>query len=181
MKKENAAAIFAAVLMTLCACTQSTLPDTAPAATTQTEQAEASVSESKPAEMPAQSTPEAALSSDSFLDEPQTVQADLDEVVTYTFRLPKLTLEDADASAAVNACFEDLLSSLERYADETVYPAALERQAMAFLDGDYSITASVGVLTVVYTVSERYGADGATVTHDKTYQFDLTTGAQLAE
>ena len=168
MKKGNAAAIFAAVLMTLCACTQSTLPDTAPAATTQTEQAEASVSESKPAEMPAQSTPEAALSSDSFLDEPQTVQADLDEVVTYTFRLPKLTLED-------------LLSSLERYADETVYPTALERQAMAFLDGDYTITASDGVLTVVYTVSERYGADGATVTHDKTYQFDLTTGALLAE
>ena len=87
MKKENAAAIFAAVLMTLCACTQSTLPDTAPAATTQTEQAEASVSESKPAEMPAQSTPEAALSSDSFLDEPQTVQADLDEVVKLSDRI----------------------------------------------------------------------------------------------
>lgn len=175
MKKELCAALLA-TLLTLSAC--------APAAPAEDSPAPAQPVQTEPAvqpepEPPAPAMPEAALAADAFLDEPQTVQADLDEVVSYSLRLPHVTLENDAASEAVNAGFDTLCNSLIRYAEETVYPEAQQQQAIGFLTGDYTISAVDGVLTVVYTVSESYGTRENAVSRETSYSFDMATGALL--
>ena len=44
----------------------------------------------------------------SWLDEPETIQTDLEEIVSCTYTLPHLTLGTSDASAAANTVFDDL-------------------------------------------------------------------------
>ena len=114
-------------------------------------------------------------------DEPQTVQHDIEEVVTYTLRIPHLTLASDAASEAINDGMAQLQSALESYADDVVYKAALDAQAMAFVDGDYTISMADGKLTLTYTLSVRYGADGAAEVTEKIYTFDAATGEPLAE
>ena len=52
---------------------------------------------------------------------------------------------------------------------------------MAFVDGDYTISMAAGKLTLTYTLSVRYGVDGAAEVTEKIYTFDAATGEPLAE
>ena len=115
------------------------------------------------------------------LAEPQTVQDDIEEVVTYTLRIPHLTLASDAASETINDGMAQLQSALESYADDEVYKAALDAQAMAFVDGDYTISMADGKLILTYTLSVRYGVDGAAEVTEKIYTFDAATGERLAE
>ena len=76
----------------------------------------------------------------SWLDEPERIQTDLEEIVSCTYTLPHLTLESDDASAAANAVFDELSQTVISYAQETVYPAAQEKAAIGYVNGGYSIS-----------------------------------------
>ena len=175
MKKQLCAALLAA-LLTLSACAPAAPAEDSPAPV---ESAQAEPAVQPETEVPAPAAPETAPAADTFLDDPQTVQADLDEVVSYSLRLPHVTLESEAASEAVNAGFDTLRDSLVRYAEETVYPEAQQQQAIGFLTGDYAISAADGILTVVYAVSESYGTRDGAVSRETTYSFDMATGALL--
>ena len=101
--------------------------------------------------------------------------------MTYTLRIPHLTLVSDAASETINDGMAQLQSALESYADDEVYKAALDAQAMAFVDGDYTISMADGKLILTYTLSVRYGVDGAAEVTEKIYTFDAATGERLAE
>lgn len=88
----------------------------------------------------------------SWLDEPERIQTDLEEIVSCTYTLPHLTLESDDASAAANAVFDELSQTVISYAQETVYPAAQEKAAIGYVNGGYSISEENGTLIVSYTL-----------------------------
>lgn len=64
---------------------------------------------------------------DAWFDEPQTVQHDIEEVVTYTLRIPHLTLASDAASESINDGMAQLQSALESYADDEVYKGCARR------------------------------------------------------
>lgn len=180
--KQTILAVTAAALIFLSACNATTLPADVPVETAKPETSAADP----------QSTPDDAVTLpadeheptpvvDGWFDEPQTVQHDIEEVVTYTLRIPHLTLASDAASEAINDGMAQLQSALESYADDEVYKTALDAQAMAFVDGDYTISMADGKLTLTYTLSVRYGADGAAEVTEKIYTFDAATGEPLAE
>ena len=180
--KQTILAVTAAALIFLSACNATTLPADVPVETAKPETSAADP----------QSTPDDAVTLpadeheptpivDGWFDEPQTVQHDIEEVVTYTLRIPHLTLASDAASEAINDGMAQLQSALESYADDEVYKAALDAQAMAFVDGDYTISMADGKLTLTYTLSVRYGADGAAEVTVNFYTFDTATGERLAE
>lgn len=185
MKQRIAAVLLAAGLTLLAGCGQTTMPEERPVETAEQPQAETAETiqdTDTTLEQAADGQEDAAdAEGEAFLDEPQVVQEDLDEVVSCTFRLPHVTLATEEASAQVNAGFERLLESLRAYAEETVYQTAQEKQRIGFLDGDYTIQASDGVLTVTYTVSERYADDGDAVSRVQVYAFDLDSGNLIEE
>lgn len=185
MKQKIAAALLAAVLLLLAGCRQTTMPEEQPMETAvqaQTETAEPVQDMDAAPEKAADTQEDAAgVEKAAFLDEPQIVQEDLDEVVSCTFRLPHVTLASTEASDQVNAGFDRLLESLREYAANSVYVTAQEKQKIGFLDGDYTIQAADGVLTVTYTVSERYADDGDAVSQVQVYSFDLDSGNLIEE
>ena len=67
----------------------------------------------------------------SWLDEPERIQTDLEEIVSCTYTLPHLTLESDDASAAANAVFDELSQTVISYAQETVYQPRRKRPRSA--------------------------------------------------
>ena len=83
----------------------------------------------------------------SWLDEPETIQTDLEEIVSCTYTLPHLTLGTSDASAAANTVFDDLSQTVISYAQETVYPAAQEKGAIGYVNGGYSISEEDGAVS----------------------------------
>lgn len=117
----------------------------------------------------------------SWLDEPETVQTDLEEIVSCTYTLPHLTLESADASAAVNAVFDELSQTVISYAQETVYPAAQEKGAIGYVNGGYSISEEDGTLVVNYTLSVSYSTEDGDQQFEHVYTIDLATGELLKE
>ena len=117
----------------------------------------------------------------SWLDEPETIQTDLEEIVSCTYTLPHLTLESADASAAANAVFDELSKTVISYAQETVYPAAQEKAAIGYVNGGYSISEEDGALVVSYTLSVSYSTETGDQQFKHTYYIDLTTGELLKE
>lgn len=117
----------------------------------------------------------------SWLDEPETVQTDLEEIVSCTYTLPHLTLESADASAAANAVFDALSQSVLSYAQETVYPAAQEKSAIGYVNGGYSISEEDGTLVVNYTLSVSYSTENGDQQFRHVYTIDLATGELLKE
>ena len=180
--KQTILAVTAAALIVLSACNATTLPADVPG---ESEKPETSAADP-------QSTPDDAVTLpadelkpesvvDGWFDEPQTVQDDIEEVVTYTLRIPHLTLASGAASETINDGMAQLQSALESYADDEVYKAALDAQAMAFVDGDYTISMADGKLILTYTLSVRYGVDGAAEVTEKIYTFDAATGERLAE
>ena len=117
----------------------------------------------------------------SWLDEPETIQTDLEEIVTCTYTLPHLTLSSDEASAAANAVFDDLSQTVLSYAQETVYPAAQEKQAIGYVNGGYSISEGIGELTVDYTLSISYSTENGDQQFRHTYTISLSTGELLKE
>ena len=180
--KQTILAVTAAALIFLSACKATTLPADVPVETAKPETSAADP----------QSTPDDAVTLpadeheptpvvDGWFDEPQTVQHDIEEVVTYTLRIPHLTLASDAASEAINDGMAQLQSALESYVGDEVYKTALDAQAMAFVDGDYTISMADGKLTLTYTLSVRYGVVGAAEVTVNFYTFDTATGERLAE
>ena len=184
MKKLFAAALAAFLIVSLAACAK------APA---QPEpQPEASAVE--PAQPSAQTEPVPETSdenvihitpnqsqSDSgedagWLDEPETVQLDLEEAVSCCYTLPHLTLSSQEASDAANAAFEQLSQNFQVYARETVYPDAQAKQAMGFLNGGYSVEPADGALLIHYTLSVSYSTESSDTQLKHDYHVDLDTG-----
>ena len=180
--KQTILAVTAAALIFLSACRATTLPADVPveSAKSETSAADPQSTPDDAVTLPADELkPESVV--DGWFDEPQTVQDDIEEVVTYTLRIPHLTLASDAASETINDGMAQLQSALESYADDEVYKAALDAQAMAFVDGDYTISMADGKLILTYTLSVRYGVDGAAEVTEKIYTFDAATGERLAE
>lgn len=116
-----------------------------------------------------------------WLDEPETVQTDLEEVVSCTYTLPHLTLASEEASETANTVFDELSQTVLSYAQETVYPAALEKQAIGYVNGGYSISAEDGTLLVNYTLSVSYSTESGDQQFQHVYIIDLATGELLKE
>mgnify|MGYP001026212422 FL=1 len=116
---------------------------------------------------------------DSFTDEPYEVQMDQEEIVSMSLVLPYFRLGSENVEQKINVVFMELQLNLQDYMGTTVYEAAQERHTLAFLDGDYTASLDDGILTVTYTVTERYAdADGETQ-HENVYRFDARTGERL--
>lgn len=180
--KRTILAATAAALLFLSACGTTTLPADVPV---ETAKPETSITDTQSAPedvttLPAESS-DAKPVVDGWFDEPQTVQDNIEEVVSYTLRIPHLTLASGEASDTFNDGMAQLQSALESYADEVIFPAALDAQATAFVDGDYTISMSDSKLTMTYMLAVRYGAESAAEITENTYTFDAATGERLAE
>lgn len=185
MKKKIAA--FAAALLILSACSANTATSQAlPASETSTLEADAPVGQAAQNEITTLPSVEeqkpvvdALPVPETFLDEPYAYQADIEEVVSISLTLPKITLDSQDASDQVNAVFEKLQTNLYDFASTTVYETAQENHAMGFLEGSYTAELNDGVLSVSYSLVERYSSGEGAVTHENIYRFDAATGEQL--
>lgn len=114
-----------------------------------------------------------------FQDEPYEYLADVEEVVSISLTLPKITLESLDASDNINAVFEKLQTNLYDFASSTVYETAQDKHCIGFLEGSYSASLENGILSIAYTLEERYSSDDAASVHENVYRFDAVTGEQL--
>ena len=187
MKKLFAAALAAVLVISAAGCAKQPAQQEEPAAPVQEE----TVVPETPAEpeeaqeniihiTPNQNGVSDGLES-SWLDEPETVQTDLEEIVSCTYTLPHLTLENADASAAANAVFDELSQTVISYAQETVYPAAQEKGAIGYVNGGYSVSEEDGAIIVNYTLSVSYSMEGGDQQFKHVYTIDLATGELLKE
>ena len=116
---------------------------------------------------------------DTFTDEPYEVQVDQEEIVSMSLVLPYFRLGSEDVEHKINVVFTELQENLQDYMGTTVYEAAQERHTMAFLDGDYTASLEGGILTVTYTVTERYADRDGETQHENVYRFDARTGERL--
>lgn len=117
--------------------------------------------------------------SESFTDVPYEFQADLEEVVSISLTLPHFTLDSDDAANVINQTFVDLQKNLQNYMGTTVYETAQARHTIGFLEGSYVAGLEDGILSVTYTVTERYADDDGAITHENVYRFDTSNGEQL--
>lgn len=115
----------------------------------------------------------------TFLDEPLTLAADIEEVVSYEITVPQVTLDSEDAAQYINDGFAALADSFVAYAQETVYEAAQEKQTIGYLAGTYSITMDGAQLVVEYTVAERYAGEELESISTREYRFDAATGEKI--
>ena len=122
--------------------------------------------------------PEAHFS-ESFTDVPYEFQADLEEVVSISLTLPSFTLDSESAASAINQTFVDLQKNLQNYMGTTVYETAQARHTIGFLEGSYVASLEDGILSVTYTVTERYADDDGEITHENVYRFDTSNGERL--
>ena len=187
MKKILAASLAAFLLFTASACTRPEAPQHDPEPVQSAAQEPAAQPEA-PAQEPAEPiriTPnqqqDDTPSDAAWLDEPDTVQTDLEEIVTCTYTLPHLTLETQEASDAANAVFDTLAQTILSYAQETVYPAAQEKQAIGYVNGGYSINQTDGTLVVDYTLSVSYSTETSDQQFTHIYTLDLSTGELIKE
>lgn len=116
----------------------------------------------------------------AFLDEPLTLTADIEEIVSYDISVPQVTLDHADAAQYINEGFAALADSLVQYAQETVYKTAQEKGTIGFLEGDYTITIDATQLIVDYTRTERYAGEELAAVSSRTFRFDVLTGEPVA-
>lgn len=116
---------------------------------------------------------------DTFTDEPYEVQMDQEEIVSMSLVLPYFRLGSENVEQKINVVFMELQLNLQDYMGTTVYEAAQERHTMAFLDGNYIASLDDGILTVTYTVTERYADDDGETQHENVYRFDARTGERL--
>lgn len=187
MKKLFAATLAAILILSAAGCAKKPVQQEEPAAPVQ-EEAIVPETPAEPEDLQENVihiTPNQNGASDgletSWLDEPETIQTDLEEIVSCTYTLPHLTLESDDASAAANAVFDELSQTVISYAQETVYPAAQEKAAIGYVNGGYSISEENGTLIVSYTLSVSYSTETGDQQFLHTYYIDLTTGELLKE
>ena len=185
MKKLLAAALAAFMIVSLAACAKAPAqPEPQPEASAaepaqpsaQTEPAPDSSDDNVVHITPNQSPSNAEDTAD-WLDEPETVQLDLEEVVSCCYTLPHLTLSSQEATDAANAAFEQLSQNFQTYAHETVYPDAQAKQAMGFVNGGYSVEPADGALLIHYTLSVSYSTESSDTRLKHDYRVDLSTGA----
>ncbi len=200
--KRLIAAGMAVLIMSGCAgCAAGTHPEQAapPAQTVQTEperaedrpapqtEAEPPVQPLAPAEQEHHEAPAADAAelpqTAAFLDEPYTIEADVEEIVSYSLTLPALTLASEEASAQANRIFTELADTLRAYAEGPVYDAARKTGRIGFLEGRYSIEAAQDALTVTYELTERYVSSQEETAQNYThvYVLDAATGALRGE
>lgn len=126
-------------------------------------------------------TPEPQTPSPTWQDAPHTEQFDLEEVVSCTYTLPSLTLATKEATETANAVFATLEQTILSYAEQTVYQAAQEKQAMGFLTGGYTIEEADDTLCLVYTISVSFSTETQDTRFDHSYTLSLATGELLKE
>ena len=179
MKKLFAATLAAILILSAAGCAKKPVQQEEPAAPVQEEAIvpEAPAEAEKSQDNVIHITPNQNQTQDgleaSWLDEPERIQTDLEEIVSCTYTLPHLTLESDDASAAANAVFDEL--------SQTVYPAAQEKAAIGYVNGGYSISEENGTLIVSYTLSVSYSTETGDQQFLHIYYIDLTTGELLKE
>lgn len=186
MKKLFAATLAAILILSAAGCAKKPVQQEEPAAPVQEEAIvpEAPTEAEKSQDNVIHITPNQNQTQDSeasWLDEPERIQTDLEEIVSCTYTLPHLTLESDDASAAANAVFDELSQTVISYAQETVYPAAQEKAAIGYVNGGYSISEENGTLIVSYTLSVSYSTETGDQQFLHIYYIDLTTGELLKE
>ena len=115
----------------------------------------------------------------TFFDEPLTLRADIEEVVSYEITVPQVTLDNENAAQYINDGFVALADSFVAYAQETVYETAQEKQTIGYLAGAYSITMDGAQLVVEYTVTERYAGEDLESISTRVYRFDAATGERI--
>ncbi len=194
MKREFAA--IAAVLLILCGCSAKKVQDSSAAAPAETESTSQTQNASSEApmndadapvhmetvpseEMQTKPIAPETYFSESFTDEPYEFQTDLEEVVSISLTLPHFTLDSDDAANVINQTFVDLQKNLQNYMGTTVYETAQARHAIGFLEGSYVAGLEDGILSVTYTVTERYADDDGEITHENVYRFDTSNGERL--
>lgn len=188
MKRKLSAISAALILLTACsanaASTQtipnesvSTLDADAPVSQTETQEKNIVTLPTDEHEMKPVVTEEPVPT--EFQDEPYDYQADIEEVVSISLTLPKITLDSSEASDKINAVFEKLQTNLYDFASTTVYETAQEKHCIGYLDGSYSAVLDDGILAITYTLEERYSSDEEAITHENVYRFDAQTGEQL--
>lgn len=116
---------------------------------------------------------------DTFTDEPYEVQMDQEEIVSMTLVLPYFRLGSENVEYKINSVFMELQLNLQDYMGSTVYETAQSRHTIGFLEGNYIAGLEDGILTVTYTVTERYADDDGEITHENVYRFDASTGERL--
>lgn len=190
MKKFFAAALAALLVISVSACVKT--PDAQQEPAQRVQSADQTLQPKAEAEIPSASeddvihiTPNQGntvegLEAD-WLDEPETIQTDLEEIVSCTYTLPHLTLGTDEASAAANTVFDDLSQTVVSYAQETVYPAAQEKGAIGYVNGGYSISETDGAIVISYTLSVSYSTESSDTQFRHVYTIDLTTGELLKE
>lgn len=194
MKREFAA--IAAALLILCGCSAKKVQDSSAEAPAETETISQTQNASSEAPMndadapvhmetvPSEEmqtkpiAPEAHFS-ESFTDVPYEFQADLEEVVSISLTLPHFTLDSDEAADVINQTFVDLQKNLQNYMGTTVYETAQARHTIGFLEGSYTASLENGILSVTYTVTERYADDDGAIIHENVYRFDTSNGEQL--
>ena len=191
MKKLAAALTALIMVCALAACGKTPAPAeppmTAPAPVAEPQE---DLSAEAPAEQPAkQIEPEISAGAGentepqpyagTFFDEPLTLRADVEEVVSYEIAVPQVTLDNEDAAQYINDGFVALADSFVAYAQETVYETAQEKQTIGYLAGTYSITMDGAQLVVEYTVTERYAGEELESISTRVYRFDAATGEKI--
>ena len=202
MKKQLAAILAALSLFNLASCAKPTPvsePAPAPSAAAAEPSETPAVPKPAPSE-PAESAvdapaPEASASEPvpqaedappappmEILDEPETIQADIEEIVSLQLTIPRLTLSTQEATERANDIFSELADTLRTFAQTTVYDAAREKQTIGFVEGDYSLGQADGALVVTYHLTERYASEsGAAKEYTRVFSIDPETGELLGE
>ena len=194
MKREFAA--ITAALLILCGCSVKKVQDSSAAAPVETETTSQTQNASSEAPMndadapvhmetvpseEMQTKPIAPVAhfSESFTDVPYEFQSDLEEVVSISLTLPHFTLDSDEAADVINQTFAELQSNLQNYMGTSVYETAQARHTIGFLEGSYTASLENGILSVTYTVTDRYADDDGEITHENVYRFDTSNGERL--
>ena len=86
----------------------------------------------------------------------ETVQADVEEIVSYTIQKPVITTESDAANAALAEKFDALTAQFRRNCENEVYERAQELQAIAVVDIGCAVTEEGGKLFADYTMQTEY-------------------------
>lgn len=117
----------------------------------------------------------------SFTVEDEVLEADIEEIVSYTIHRPHITLESASGTAILEEKMEQVAQRLVGYARTTVYATAQAKQAIAFLNADYKVFVSENCLSVDYDMDVEYrladpnAAEYPAEASSMAYAFDLET------
>lgn len=171
--KQFLSVLLALALLMLCACaakpapadalqqTEESFTQETPAPEQEPEPAPESMPEAEPPvtepeeEAPPAEEPPSA-SDWNFTVEDEMLEADIEEIVSYTIHRPHITLETETGTAILEEKFDQVAQRLVEYARTTVYATAQAKQAVAFLNADYKVNVSENHLAVDYGMNVEY-------------------------